>query len=67
MEPKFSLMCSKELNTGPYPKPDKSGPHSPIIDWVPVNTVRSNIWVKMDSFEFVTDAWLQYCDETGIN
>jgi hypothetical protein len=26
MEPKDSLLCSQELATGPYPKPDKSSP-----------------------------------------
>jgi len=27
MEPKGSLVCSQDLNTGPYPEPDASIPH----------------------------------------
>jgi hypothetical protein len=31
MEREGSLLCSKELATGPYPEPNKSGPHLPIL------------------------------------
>jgi hypothetical protein len=31
MEPKFSLLCSQEPATGPYPEPDESNPHLPTL------------------------------------
>jgi hypothetical protein len=31
MEPEGSLLCSQEPSTGPYPKPDQSRPHHPIL------------------------------------
>jgi hypothetical protein len=31
MEPEGSLQNSQELSTYPYPEPDKSSPHHPIL------------------------------------
>jgi len=31
MEPQGSLLCSKNSATGPYPKPNESSPHLPIL------------------------------------
>jgi hypothetical protein len=37
MEPESSLPCSQELSTGPYPEPDHSNPHYPILSPVMQN------------------------------
>jgi hypothetical protein len=31
MEPKGSLLPSQEPSIGPYPEPDRSNPHNPIL------------------------------------
>jgi hypothetical protein len=31
MEPEDSLPCSQKPSTGPYPEPDRSSPHHPIL------------------------------------
>jgi hypothetical protein len=31
MEPKGSFLYSQEPATGPYPRPDESSPHPPIL------------------------------------
>jgi hypothetical protein len=31
MEPEGSLQCSPDPAIGPYPEPDKSGPHRPTL------------------------------------
>jgi hypothetical protein len=31
MEPEGSLPCPQDPTTGPYPKPDQSSPHHPIL------------------------------------
>jgi hypothetical protein len=39
MEPEGSLPCSQEPFTGPYPQPDKSNPHHPILSKIHFNIV----------------------------
>ena len=39
MEHKGSLLCSQKFTTGPYPKPDKSSPHFPILFKFHFNTI----------------------------
>jgi hypothetical protein len=31
MEPEVSLLCLQDPSTGPYPKPDESSEHHPIL------------------------------------
>jgi hypothetical protein len=31
MEPEYSLLCSQEPSTGPYPEPDQFNPYHPIL------------------------------------
>jgi hypothetical protein len=39
MEHEGSSPCSQELSTGPYPKPDRSSPHHPILSKVHINVI----------------------------
>jgi hypothetical protein len=39
MVPEGSSPCSKEPSTGPYPEPDRSSPHHPILSMIHFNIV----------------------------
>jgi hypothetical protein len=39
MKPEGSLPCSQKPSTGPYPGPDKSSPHHPILSKIYLNII----------------------------
>jgi hypothetical protein len=39
MEPVGALLCSQELSNSPYPEPDQSSPHNPILSKIHFNII----------------------------
>jgi hypothetical protein len=48
MEPEGSLPCSQEPSTGPYPEPDQSNPHHPIL-LIIIFIFKYSKWIKSSS------------------
>jgi hypothetical protein len=69
MEPEGSLPPSQEPSTGPYPEPDRSNPHHPILSLLMLYTVEykgSIISQKVELGNFLSSMKWLYIDMTAI-